>query len=139
VVRGGVHNIAIVPAPADFSAHPLCGFYANPQRLLCVREISVVEDTEQDDRGVFLENIDLHIRCDPRRDQKRECWDPTDLASMKIMDLNESLLITERVDFPDVGIARDELLQPRSRFKQVWFKLLLIKLSSDHGNDVRHS
>jgi hypothetical protein len=37
---------------------------------------------------------------------------------MEVVDLNERLLIPQRIDFADVGIGRDKLPQQHGRFSQ---------------------
>jgi hypothetical protein len=70
MMGGWVHNLAVVPTLAYFSADTLRGLYADAEGFLGVRKVGVIEDAQEDDRRVFLAHIDLEIGSDPRGNEE---------------------------------------------------------------------
>src|SRR5438093_13569853 len=97
MIRRRIHHLSMIPGLVRIATYPLRILDAYAQRLRSVRQVGMIKHTKENYRSVFLSDIKWLRWKDPSGDQERKGWNPSDLPSMEVMNLNECLLIAKCV------------------------------------------
>jgi hypothetical protein len=95
----------------DQSAHSLGVLDPDPECLLGVGQVGLVEDAEEHDRGVLLADVHGLVVDDPGGEEERQGRDAADLLAVLVVDLDKRLGVPEGVHVPDVGGLIDEVVE----------------------------
>jgi hypothetical protein len=76
-----------------------------------IRQRGRVHNPKKHNRRIFLLVVNLPVWADTRGDQEAETWDASDLATMKVMDLNKRRFVPKRINLANILIFLDELLK----------------------------
>lgn len=138
VVCGRVHHVAVIPGLVYLTADTLGVIDADAERLLGVRKVGVIQDAQQDDRGVLLAYVHWLRRVNPCGDQERKSGHATDLHAVVVVDLNECFVLTQGINFSHVSRFVDEFVEDFVGFEGVVVELQLLDVLADGGKNAGH-
>jgi hypothetical protein len=138
VMGGWVHHVTVIPRLVHLPADALGVIDADAESLLGVGKVGVVQHAQQDDRGVLLAYVHRLRRVDAGGNQEREGGDAAHLHAVVVVNLDERLVVTERVNLAHVSRFVDQVSQNRVGRAEVVVQLGMLDGLAQCGKDALH-